>query len=265
VKNNTNTFLSPKETEAIARLSYEKAKVVTLGQMSAWLKYPPGIFGRTIARLKKKGILRNIKKGIYFYSPIENGPAGISINEYLIPPVLFPKNNYYVGYSNMFNYYGFLDQIPQTMYILNTTLQRQKAIGKVVFKLLKVPPTRIYGVVRLSIRGGDVMVSDRERTLVDLIYFPKPIGGMKAAFEILKNQVKKRKMDVGKLIRYAVLFPGKSTRKRIGYILEQSGVSTVKLKPLMRSIEKSSLTTLYGSKSRKGPINKTWKVILDAA
>ena len=72
MKNKTITFLNPKETETIARLSYEKVRVVTLAQVRSWLKYPPGVLARTIARLQNKGILRVIKKGIYYYSAIEN-------------------------------------------------------------------------------------------------------------------------------------------------------------------------------------------------
>lgn len=265
MKNKTTSFLNSNETKAISRLSYEKAKVTSLDQMRVWFKYPPGVFARTIARLKKKGILKAITKGVYFYSPLENGPSGSNLNEYSIPPILFPKGSYYVGYTNMFNYYGFLDQIPQTMYIINSAIQRQKIIGKTTYKLLKVPSDRIYGVEKLSIQGSDVAVSDRERTLIDLIYFPEPVGGFKRAFEILQKQAKDQKTNLTKLIRYAILFPEKSTRKRIGYALEQGGVSPKKLKPLMKSVADTSLTALYGSKSRKGAINQTWKVIVNVA
>ncbi len=265
MKNNTMVYLNPNETKAIARLSYEKAAVVTLEQMRSWFKYPPVVLAKTVARLKNKGILTAITKGVYFYSPLEAGPSGTSLNEYLVPPILFPKGNYYVGYTGMYNYYGFLDQIPQTMYILNTALQREKSIGKMTFKLVKIPPSRLYGTVKVSLHGGEVLVGDRERTLVDLLYFPDAVGGLKKAFEILEQQAQSRKADVGKLVKYAALFPNKSTRKRIGYVLEKAGVKEGLLKPLLKSVEKSALVTLYGSKSRKGPINKKWKVILDAA
>jgi predicted transcriptional regulator of viral defense system len=259
------SFLNPKETEAIARLSYEKAKVVDLGQMKAWLKYPPGVFARTIGRLKAKGILRAIKKGVYYYSPLENGPAGTGLNEYIVPPILFPKGGYYVGYTNMYNYYGFLEQIPQVMYVLNAAIQRINTVGKTRFNLLKVPSSRIYGTVKLTIQGSEVSVSDRERTLVDLMYYPEPVGGLRRAFQIFQAQAEDKKTDLDKLIRYATRFPGLSTRRRIGYALEQGGVSPLRLKPLARSVERPSLTTLYGSQSRRGTINKTWRIILDVA
>jgi len=95
-------------------------------------------------------------------------------------------------------------------------------------------------------------VSDKERTLVDLFYFPEPVGGMKKAFEILREQVKGRKIDTGKLIKYALKFPDASTIKRIGFVLEESGLNGEKVAPLLKLIKKTSLINLYPSKSRKG-------------
>lgn len=255
-------YLGPKETEVISRLSYEKITVITKERFD-------GLFGKSVLtrqiiyQLKKKGILTPITKGVYYYSPLESGPSGRRINEYLIPPLLFPKGNYYVGYSTMFNYYGFTEQIFQTFYVLNSTVQKERVISGITFKLLKVSPRRLYGTEKISIRNGQVIVSDRERTLVDLIYFPDAVGGLKPAFEILKDQL--GKINLKKFIQYAVRFPSVSTRKRIGYALEKAGVSQSKLRPLLESVKKTSFITLFGSKSRKGSINNQWNVIIDHA
>lgn len=257
-------YLGPKETEVISRLSYEKTTLITKEQFDR-------LFGQSVLtrqiiyQLKKKGILRPITKGVYYYSPLEAGPRGSRINEFLIPPVLFPKANYYVGYSTMYNYYGLTDQIFQTFYILNTSLQRERIIGGIPFKLLKISPKRMYGLKKVKTGESEIIVSDKERTLVDLIYFSNPVGGLKQALEIFKDEVCKGKIDLKKLIKYVQLFPSTSTRKRIGFALEQCRISDAVLAPLIKRVKKTSLVTLYGSKSRKGAINKKWKVIIDAA
>ncbi len=264
VKNSTiRKVLGPKETEVIARLTYEKLSVVTVEQFDRLFGFDTGLRKQLFFRLKKKKILAPITRGVYFFSPLESGPFGRRMNEYLVPPILFPQGNYYIGYSTLYNYYGFTDQIFQTIYILNTSRQRRRIIGGVEFKLTLVSPKRMYGLEKIDVRGSEIIVSNRERTLVDLFYFPDPVGGLKSAFEILKSQVKARKVDAKKLIKYALRFPSISTRKRIGYVLEKCGVSDKALKPLMRSMVKSSLWPLYGSKSRKGVIDKKWKLIID--
>ena len=256
--------LGPKETEVVARLSYEKTTVITKKQLEK-LFGDSVLVRQIIYQLRKKGILKPITKGVYYYSPLEAGPAGARINEFLIPPILFPKGNYYVGYSNMYNYYGFTDQIFQTFYVLNTSRQRERTICGIPFKLVKISPKRMYGLNNIKISGTEITVSNRERTLVDLIYFPDPVGGLKKAFEILQEEASSSKSDIKKLTKYAVFFPAVSTRKRIGFVLDKCGISEKILAPLAKSVKNTSLVTLYGSKSRKGTIDNKWKVIIDAS
>jgi len=266
MKNNTTEkYLGPKETKVIARLSYEKVTLITIQEFDKLFEFDSALRKQIIFRLKKKNILTSIKRGIYLYSPLESGPAGSNINEFLIPSVFFPKGNYYIGCSTMYNYYGFTDQIFQSMYILNTSFQGERAIGNILFKMIKISPKRMYGLEKIKINNIDVIVSDREKTLVDLIYSPQSVGGLKVAFEILKEQVKDKRIDVEKLVKYALEFPSVSTRKRIGYALEQAGIKDRELKPLLNDIKRTSLVTLYASKSRKGKINKKWMVIENAS
>ena len=258
-----NKYFGPKETEIISRLAYEKVTIIAKEQFDKlfWRSF---VTSQIIYQLKKKGILKPIIKGIYYYSPLESGPAGSRINEFLLPPVLFPKGNYYVGYSTMYNYYGLTEQIFQTFYILNTSLQREREIGGIPFKLLKIPANRLYGLEKVKIRESQVIVSDRERTLIDLVYFPDPVGGLKKALEIFREISLSNKIELKKLITYASIFPSVSTRKRIGFILEKAGVTRNMLASLLKSVKnRNTLVTLYGSKTRKGKINNTWKVILD--
>lgn len=265
MKNNTTQYISPREREVIARLAYEKTAIITQGQFNKYFRFPRRVREKILFRLKKKGILTTIKKGVYFYSPLESGPAGSRINEFLIPPVFFPKDNYYIGYSTMYNYYGFTDQIFQTLYILNSSLQREKTIGSMRFKMIKIPTKRMFGLENIKIKDTEVVVSNRERTLVDLFYFPGPVGGLKRAFVILKEQVEDRKTDINRLIKYAVKFPNILMKKRIGFVLEQAGLKDKTLEPLLKRVKKTSLVTLYPSKSRKGKINTKWMVIENVA
>ena len=78
--NKAKQYLSPRETEVIARLSYEKASLITQEQFDRYFGFPKSIRGKIIFRLKKKGLLNTVKKGVYFYSPLESGPAGSNIN-----------------------------------------------------------------------------------------------------------------------------------------------------------------------------------------
>ena len=260
--NKKRTRLGEKEIEVISRLSYEKKRIVTKEDLDVFFKFDDIKRNKIVYQLKKKGIFSTIKRGVYVFSPLEYGGEGAGINEMLIPPQFFPQKNYYIGYSTMYNYYNLTDQLFQVMYILNTSLQRRKKkICGVIFNFLRVPENRMYGLEKIEINGQEVMISSLERTLVDLIYFNKPVGGIESAFEILKRELKKDRLDIKKFIRFAAQFPNIKTRKRIGVLLEEAGYSDRDLGPLVKSVENTAISSFTGS--FKGKLNKKWRVIIN--
>jgi len=258
---NTYNILGPIETNIVARLTYEKKAIVTAKEMDQMFTLSPEDRKQIVFRLKKKKILTPIKPGVYVFSPLEAGPEGMGIDELLIPPLFFPKKNYYVGYSTMYNYYGFTEQLFQTVYVLNTTKRMENIICGLSYKFIKILENRMYGIEKIKVKDEEVNISSKERTLIDLIYFNKPVGGIIGASKIFKEIVNNNKCDTKKLVEYAVCFPNIKTRKRIGLILDDAGISENILKPLVKSIEKTSVSSLSGS--RKGTLNKKWRIIIN--
>ena len=119
----------------------------------------------------------------------------------------------------------------------------------------------MYGLEKISIEGKKVIISSLERTLVDLVYFNKPVGDIKSALEILKRELKKDRCDIKKLIRFAAKFPNIKTRKRIGVLLEEMGDSDRDLAPLVKSVKDTAISSFTGS--YKGKLNKMWRVIIN--
>ncbi len=260
---NKKTFssLSQTETELIARLSYEKKEIVTAKEIDSFLPANFSYRRQLVFRLKTKNILIPIKNGIYIFVPLESVPTGRRVSEFIIPSVYFPKKNYYIGYSTMFNYYNFTDQQFQKVYVINTRLSKEKKIAGVLFKFINVSQAQMYGIEKKLIKGVDVCISSKEKTLVDLVYFNKPAGGFFAAGEIVKRFVREKRCNIKTLIDYAAVFPSIKTRKYMGYILEECGVNDVSLKPLARSVKETSIASL--SESRKGKLNKKWRIIIN--
>lgn len=255
------TRLGKKEIEVISRLSFEKKRVVTKEDLDAFFKFKDAERNKVVYRLKQKSIFSTIKRGVYVFSPLEYGEQGAAINELLIPPQFFPQGNYYIGYSTMYNYYSLTEQLFQVVYVLNTSLQKKKKICGVMFNFLRVQQNRMYGLEKINIEGKEVSISSLERTLVDLVYFNKPVGGIKSALEILRRELKKDRCDVKKFIRFAAKFPNIKTRKRIGVLLKEMGYSDNELAPLIKSVGKTAISSFTGS--FKGTLNKKWRVIVN--
>ena len=258
---NTSKTLGPIEMNIVARLTYEKKTMVTAKDMDQLFNLSPEDRKQIVFRLKKKKIFSTIKPGVYVFSPLEAGPEGMGVDELLIPPLFFPKKNYYVGYSTMFNYYGFTEQLFQTVYVLNTTKRMEKIICGLSYKFIKIMGNRMYGIEKIKVKDEEVNISSKEKTLIDLIYFSNPVGGIINASKIFTKIVLSNKCDIKKLVEYAVCFPNIKTRKRIGLILDEAGVPENILKPLLKSTEKTSIGSFNGS--RKGTLNKKWRVIVN--
>ena len=62
-------------------------------------------------------------------------------------------------------------------------------------------------------------------------------------------------------MEYTTRYPNVAIRKRIGLILEENGISDEILRPLLKSIKKTSLSSL--NQSRIGKINKKWRLIIN--
>ena len=148
---NTMTSLSKTEVEIVARLTYEEKDIVTAKELGSYLPSKFPYRNQLVYSLKRKRVLIPIKSGVYIFVPLDAVPTGRRVSEFLIPPVFFPQNDYYIGYSTMFNYYNFTDQQFQTVYVLNPRVSKARTIAGLSFKFTKISPGKMYGLEKISI------------------------------------------------------------------------------------------------------------------
>ena len=255
--------LSRDEMELVSRLEYQDIRI--LSRQYLLNVYPRNVrkVDNLLSNLTKKGRLKQLARTKYLVIPIKAPYQVWGENEFIIADALMEGRDYYIGYNNMFNFYGFVQQVPQTIFILNTRYSKEKIIDSTKYKFIKIASKKLYGLTSLRIDGVKVKISNKERTLVDLVYYYKPIGSIKQALRIVSEQAKF--IDLNKFIRYVVRFPNLATRKRIGYLLEIKGIAGERLQPLLGSIRRSrSLAILYESRFRRGKINRKWGLIINA-
>jgi len=254
--------ISKEEIKLISQLEYEDVIVVSRNYLLKLYKNDSQKVDYLLSDLTKKGRLKQLARTKYLVIPIKAPYQMWSENEFIIADALMDGKNYYIGYNNMFNFYRFTQQIPQTTFVLNTRFSKRKIIDGKSYKFIKINENKLYGLTTLKINRRKIWISDKERTLVDLVYNFKPIGSIKGVFRIIKSEIKN--IDTDKFIIYAAKFPNITTRKRIGYYLSNLKIKDKSIKPIIESISKSNtLTPLYESKSRKGKIDKKWKLIIN--
>lgn len=252
--------LSKTEMYLISRAEYEGQRLITR-DFAKKLFDDPRRVSNILDNLKRKKRLVQIQRGKYFVVPIKAPKQLWSPNEYLVAKWWMGDVPYYLGYFTMYNYWGFTEQIPQTVFVLNTKRSCTKMIGVVKYKAVKIDQRKYYGIKEVTIEGESVAISNLERTLVDFLY--NPIGSFSSVKNVLKDNLKK--MDVEKFIRYLIAFPVATVSKRAGYLLQELGCKAPALKKLRDSLRNNKTYVALNpfSSSRKGPLNKDWKVIIN--
>jgi len=248
------------ELYLISRAEYEKRKLITT-EFARKLFPQPMLAAAILNSLSGKGRLIKLQRGKYFLVPIKAPNQQWTPNEFVVASLWMGDVPYYVGYFTMYHYWGFTDQIPQIVHILNTKHNAKAGIGNTVFKAMKVGLSRIYGIRELLIEGEKVKASDQERTLIDFIH--RPIGSSEDFIPTIKRAI--LKADPDKLVDYLARFPIAALRKRAGYFLEACGFSKMHLDQLRIHLGNPSNYVLLepGKESRKGTIDKRWGVIVN--
>lgn len=176
-------------------------------------------------------------------------------NEYLISKALARDANYYIGYSAVFNSYGFIDQVAQMIYVINDKYSISKTIFGVTYKLKKVLPNRLYGLEKRKIKNEDVFFPKKERAMIDVFEF----YDTNRAYKILMSQMKK--LNITLFVEYVSGYPVQSIRRRIGYFLEQLNVNIALLKKI--KVGQKGFSPLYDTRSNRGSVNKKWRLIVN--
>ncbi len=252
--------LSKDAVYLLSRSEFEKQKVITT-------KYAVKVLGNyrkatsMLGSLAKRNRLIQLRRGRYLIVPLKAPNQLWMPNEYVIASLWMGEIPYYIGYSSMYNYWGFTEQIPQSVTVLNTMKEWKRNIKNIRYVAVKVSSRKMYGIKKIRIDEEDISISDKERTLVDFIF--KPMGAWENVQSVINEQT--GKIDLQKFVRYLIKFPVVAVRKRAGVMLEKAGVSPKDLIKLKQSIGAKNTYVNFNPfiKSRKGKINQDWKVIIN--
>lgn len=254
MKRNIIKTLSAKEIELLTRLEFEGREIYTRQEIVSFCK------GRRkavylIKKLLEKKRLKKIIKNIYFLIPMKAPQGQWKGNEYLISKALARGANYYIGYSTVFNSYGFTDQVAQLIHVVNDRYSIRKTIFDVTYKLIKVLPNRLYGLEKRRINNEDVIFPQKERAMIDVFEF----YDIARAYNILCNQI--GRLNIELFTEYVAQYPVQRIRRCIGYFLEQLGISKKLLKKI--DVGEKGYSPLYDTKPSRGKINKRWRLIIN--
>jgi len=240
--------LSPNQERIMSILEYKKIDIILREELISLIKKHLGIkdISDLIEKLQKKKKLVSIKKGIYMIIPFSSIDKKWALDEYRISDYLL-KEDYYIGLYNAFNLHGFTEQIPNKLFVFNTKYSADKKILHYNFKFFKIKDNKLFGIIK-----NKYPYSDKERTIIDALEYPKYLGGLSEVMDRIKNA----KFDRGKLINYAITYNSIKIMKLVGIL-----TNSQKLLSLLNKKKALSYYTTIRKTTTK-LLEKRWKLRL---
>jgi predicted transcriptional regulator of viral defense system len=180
---------------------------------------------RILAEMVNKGMLSKITRGHYHIIPINADPQTYVPNGHQVAKYLMQNKEYYIGYASAIKIHGLTLQSEAREYVV-TKKQMKPAIrsfGGTTYQFIQHDATRFFGFTGIWINQFEkAMVSDLEKTIVDIATKPRLCGGIvevgKAIFQA------KDRTDDDKLFYYFARNMNKSAKKRFLFLTDLLGL-----------------------------------------
>ena len=170
----------------------------------------------------KKWVLP-LKRGLYAIVPLNVGVKGSDsfvLHNFVIASHLVEP--YYVGYWSALNHHGLSEQIPRTTFIATPKPKMPLTILDSDYCFVTIEKRKFFGSQEIEIEGWKVNISTPEKTIADCLDHPEHSGGIdEVAKAIYFNH---EEIDIRKLYSFAEKMGNLTILKRLGYILEATGL-----------------------------------------
>ena len=232
-KQEENKFIQYCDYEGLVFLSKNKLQEI-LGLLN---------IDTSIQNLLRSNTIESVYKNKIYKVRNKNGTI-----EDLLPLIFDPGEKYYIGGIKLYNDYGFIEQLPSKYQIINTKISEEKNIAGFNIIFSKRKKEYFYGIDEKSCK------LKKERAFLDLCY--------EFGYEIYFSNLKKQKnnLDFDLLITYCQKYPLNKIQRRclfgINQFIDVPG-------SIVSTIQTNAIITLTDKKSRRGPIDKKYRIIIN--
>lgn len=208
--------------QLLAQLNKEHQEIYTFDEIFKFSKNKNrNIVKNMVSELVKEKRLLRLKKGLYLYVP-EGYENNWTANNFWIGANIVQP--YAISFWSALNYWGLTEQLPNKTYIQTTKsmVGYNKKILNNEYKFIKLSRAKFFGLTKIWADNHQIIITDKEKTLVDCLTYPQHGGGIieavKGLYQFYQNDKPKN------IINYAKRM-GQTSLKRLGYLLELLEVS----------------------------------------
>lgn len=215
----TITELGPRQAEFLATMASSGREIFTIEDASGF--WGAGQYVRNVlASLESKGWLERLEKGRYLIIPLEAGTSREWSEDPLrIGALLAPEGA--AAYWTAMRHWGWTTQLPRTHFFITPMrrFNRETTLLGVRYRFVTLKRDRVFGINEEWQEGFKIRVTDRERTIVDMLDRTDLAGGIGEIAPAL--QIAWTDLSRDQLLSYVRRFGSGTVPKRLGYLVEQ--------------------------------------------
>jgi predicted transcriptional regulator of viral defense system len=214
---------------------------------------------RLLRYLADRGWLVRVARGTYATVPLSAREAG----DWPVDPWVVAMRRFapcYVSGWSALAYHGLTEQIFRSAVVMTakTIRRREDNSQSTPFVLRHRDHSKLFGLMVVWRDGNPVRMSDRERTIIDVLDEPALAGGMTHAAEALMAYFDENETDEDRLISYGDRLANRAVFKRLGYIVEALQLADDHLLQACEARRSAGFTRLDPSVDRDGERNARW-------
>ncbi|OPY42942.1 MAG: hypothetical protein A4E41_00055 [Methanoregulaceae archaeon PtaU1.Bin066] len=238
----------------VLKLIAKDKQIFTTNDLYEKTKRNKEVLNVVLSRLENKGYIEKIQKGKYLIIPLNSEKGKYTLHEFIIGSSIVTPSA--ISYWSALNYHGLTEQIPSTVFI-QTTKRKNKQIVEIFgikYQIVRVKEEKFFGQKKEWIEDIPIMITDKEKTIIDCLDMPQYSGGI---IEVAKA-IKYNSLDYELISDYAQKIGNIAVIRRLGYFFDlmdmQHNLPLPKSKKYLR---------LDPTMPISGNNNPKWKLIIN--
>ncbi len=260
----TTRSLSPQESRIVLALAEQGRREVAREEIVHLLGVTAKAADHVIHSLRRKGWLERASWGKYLLVPPDQGPDALGDSN-LLALASRIADPYYIGYGSAATHYGLTTQHRNVIWLVTPERLRDRPLGDSEIRIVNPTPQKFFGFGPIDVLGYKVMMSDREKTVIDCVDRPDLAGGEGDAAYILATGC--RRLDWPKLVEYLERIGSRTLIQRFGWLVDHAGadIPPADRERLLRTIGHARKTFLGPTTPIDGAVgyDGTWRLFVN--
>jgi predicted transcriptional regulator of viral defense system len=216
-----------------------------------------------IHKAERRGLVTRLRSGLYTLVPFELGRATEYVGEpHVIAREMCEGRPYFLSHASAMELHRMVTQPQFTIYVSSTMRTPPRSVHGHEYRFVTVKPTDFFGLTQVWItKQQSVMVSDKERTILDALRQPQYAGGIPEVAKAL--WMSRKDLKIPQLLDYVQHFSSGALRRRLGFLLELYRLASPEQLESLRSKLTSTYDRLDPTLPKSGSFQSRWRLQLN--